>query len=221
MSGSLLKFVPSNSYNEPTFYVGFGGYIRGNFPKLPSGYTQVYGIQMSNAVPLGVTPRSSDTDIYIYLGFKCLSVTAQWSAVISTQYTDEQSSIVRIITSGYSTTSFYTSMFCKAASGSSFSTGENIANVLMRKDDDSRFYYSSPTSSKSSYNAFLQETPTEMSLNRDNSITLNLYGLFIRQNGTVYHNWIPCKRNSDNKPGFYNAVNGEFITDESMVVVNS
>lgn len=223
MPSNLLKYVPAHTYEEPLFYQGFGtDLIRANYPKLPIGYTKVNAIQMTNSIPLGVIPDGSDNDLYIYLGFKIISVSLQYSSVITTTYVDEQTSIVRIITSGTSTTSLYTNLFNTPANSNSMYCN-NIAHVLMQKENSSRFYYYNPSVSKTNYNTFSEFTPSELKLttNTNNSLTLNLYGLFIRQNGTVLHNWVPCKRNSDNKPGFYNAVNGEFITNESMVVVNS
>ena len=93
----------------------------------------------------------------------------------------------------------------------------------MRKENTNRYYYYSPTNTKTYYNTFTEFNSSELKLttNLNNSLTLNLYGLFIRQNGIVYHNWVPCKRNLDDKPGFYNAINKQFITNDSMVIINS
>lgn len=214
--------------DEPEFNDGFGysGTVRGNFPPLPSGYTQVKAIKLNNLsdrISLGVVPKSSDSDLYIYIGFKVKSVSTNYSCILGTTYVDEQHSITRIITNMNMTNAFYTNLFTVAGGGSSefSSSGKPITHVLMRKDGANRFYYNGLNSPATNYGELLQEDPTELKLMMTLNLNVDIYGLFIRQNGVVYHNWVPCKRNSDNKAGFYNAITGSFITQTGMSVVNS
>jgi hypothetical protein len=213
-------------YDEPEFKFGYSGTVRGNFPPLPSGYTQVNAIKLNNlsdSISLGVIPKSSDSDLYIYIGFNVKSVVTNYSCILGTTYVDEQHSITRIITKNLYTDAFYTNMFTVAGGGSSEfnSMGKPIIHVLMRKDGVNRFYYNGLDRPATNYGELLQEDPTELNLMVTLNLNVDIYGLFIRQNGVVYHNWVPCRRNSDNKAGFYNAVTGSFITQNGMSVVNS
>ena len=40
----------------------------------------------------------------------------------------------------------------------------------------------------------------------------NIGYAYLRQNGTTLYELIPCKRNSDGAPGFYDTVSGNFLT---------
>lgn len=193
-----------------------------NYPTLPNNYTKVFGIRLTNpdTLFLGVTPNSSDEDIYIYIAFKCISISLVYTPIITTNYIDEETSVVRLITDNYSKSNFYTNLFTAPKDSTPVYNSNNIFHALILKSQSNRIFYNEFSSNSYRGTFVPNQNITELTIFNP-SMVCNLYGLYVRQNGVVYHNWVPCVRNSDNACGFYNAVDGEFITSSSMSVISS
>lgn len=182
---------------------------------IPSGYTRKKAIRGNvSRLDCGFSPMNKNFEISIDFEF---FGGQQYEGIIGTPYYNENTNIVRIIKNSVS------SLIINADSkpGSSMSidgfNGRHIVSFGRR--NGIRYGLRDFATYSLSNNINSQQAPQENlymfgAVNPSDSVTSTIYRLYAKIEGITVCDLVPCIRNTDSVPGFYDFANNMFRTSE-------